>query len=92
VNRHESQVPAQLHSRDGPLGEIVKRQNSDGRIAEERLGKAHLKSGSEVADAESPGSVVEAMDRRLAAGRPEPKCLPCLRVNSQPAGSGSDMT
>jgi hypothetical protein len=91
VNR-APQIPAHLHSRDGPPGEIIKCQNSDGRIAEERLGKAHLKGGSEVADAESPGSVVEAMDRRLAAGRAEPKRIPGLRVNSHPAGSGSDTT
>jgi len=92
VNRHESQIAAHLHSRNGPPSEIIKCQNSDGQIAEERLGKAHLKGGSEVADAESPGSVVEAMDRQLAAGRAEPKRIPGLRVNSHPAGSGSDTT
>jgi len=42
VDRHESQIAAQLHGRDGPPGEIIQRQNSDGGIAEERLGKAHL--------------------------------------------------
>ena len=92
MNRHESQIPAHLHGRDGPPGEIVKCQNSDGRIPEERPGKAHLKRGSEVADAEPPGGVVEAMDRRLAASRAEPKRIPGLRVNPHPAGSGSDTT
>src|SRR5579864_7118646 len=82
VNRHESQIAAHLHSRDGPPGKIITRQNSDGRIAEERLGKAHFKGGSEVADAESLGRVVEAMDRRLAACRAEPKRIPGLRMNS----------
>ncbi len=92
MKRHESQIAAHLHSRNGSPGEIVKCQNSDGRIAEERLCKAHLKGGSEVADAESPGSVVEAIYRQLAAGRAEPKRIPALRVNSHPAGSGSDTT
>src|SRR5437773_11935570 len=73
VNGHESQIPAHLHSRDGPPGEIVKCQNSDRRMAQERPGKAHLKRGSEVADAESPGSVVDAMERQLAAGRADPR-------------------
>src|SRR5258708_40317740 len=81
VSGHESQIPAHLHSRDGPPGEIIKCQNSDGRIAEERLGKAHLKGGSEVADAKSPGSVVEAMERRFAAGQRRPKSNPCLLLN-----------
>ena len=92
MNWHESQIAAHLYGCDGPAGEIIKRQNSYGRITEECLGKAHLKGGSEVADAESPGSVVEAMDRRLAAGRAEPKRIPGFRVNSHPAGSGSDTT
>jgi hypothetical protein len=92
VNRHQSQIPAHLHGRDGPPGEIIKCQNSDGRITEERLGKAHLKGGSEVADAELAGSVIEPMYRRLAAGRAEPNRIPGLRVNSHPAGSGSDTT
>jgi hypothetical protein len=92
VNRHESQISAHLHGPDGPPGEIIKCQNSDGRITEERLGKAHLKGGSEVADAELAGGVVEPMDRRLAAGRAEPKRIPGLRVNSHPAGPSSDAT
>src|SRR5260370_33914745 len=69
VNRHESQIPAHLHSRDGPSGEIIKCQNSDGRIAEERLGKAHLKGGSGVGNAESTVTRVEA--RRRPGGRLE---------------------
>ena len=92
MNRHESQIAAHFHSRDGPPREITKCQNSYGRIAEERFGKAHLKGGSEVADAESPSSVVKAMDRRLAAGRAEPKRIPGSRVNSHPPGSGWDTT
>src|SRR5260370_31947867 len=82
VNRHESQLAAHLHSRDGPPGEIIKCQYSYGRIAEERLGKAHLKGGSEVADAELPSSVVEAMDRRVGACTAGPKRIACLRVDS----------
>ena len=91
-NRHEPQIAAHLHGRNRSRSEIVKRQNSYGRIAEEGLGEAHFERGSEVADAESPGNVVEAMDRQLATGRAEPKRIPGLRVNSQPAGSGSDTT
>ena len=89
MNRHESQIPVHLHGCDGPPSEIIKCQNSDGRIAEERLGKAHFKGSSEVADAELPGRVVEAMDRQLAAARAEPKRITSLRVNSHPAGSSS---
>src|SRR5260370_5445142 len=86
VNRHESQLAAHLHSRDGPPGEIIKCQYSYGRIAEERLGKAHLKGGSEVADAELPSSVVEAMDRRIAPGRAGPKRTSVVPVDSHAAG------
>src|SRR5260370_42395547 len=92
VNRHESQLAAHLHSRDGPPGEIIKCQYSYGRIAEERLGKAHLKGGSEVADAELPSSVVEAMDRRVGAGRAGTKGSPGLGGDLEPAGSASGKT
>ena len=54
VHRNEPQIAAHFHSRDGASGEIVECQNSYGRIAEKRLGKAHLDGGSEIAYAESP--------------------------------------
>ena len=72
VNRRELQIPAHLHGGDVPPGKIIKRQNPDRKIPQKRLGKAHLKDGSGVADAESPCSAIEAIHRRLLAGRPNP--------------------
>ena len=89
MDSHEPQIAAHCYSRDGTPGEIVKRQNSYGRIAEERLGKACVNGGSEIAYAESPGRVVEAMNRRIAGGRTEPKRISDSRVNAHPSGTGS---
>src|ERR1035441_2649627 len=73
VNRHDPQIAADFHSRDGAPSEIVECQNSHGRIAEKRFGKAHLKGGSQIAYAESPVRIVEAMNRLAAGARAEPK-------------------
>ena len=54
MNRHELQIAAYFYSRDGSPGEIVERQNSYGRITEQRPGKAYFEGGSEVPYAESP--------------------------------------
>src|ERR1035438_9901381 len=89
VNRHEPQIAAHFHRREEAPGEIVECQNSYGRIAEKRLGKAHFEGGPEIADAESPGRVVEAMNRLGAGARAEPKRLPGWRLNSHPAAPGS---
>src|ERR1035437_1218164 len=89
VHRNEPQIAAHFHSRDGASGEIVECQNSYGRIAEKRLGKAHLDGGSEIAYVESPGRIVEAMNRLAAGARAEPKRIPRWRGNSHPAAPGS---
>lgn len=88
MNLYEPQIAAHFHSCDGAPGEIVKRQDSYGRIAEKRPGKANLQGGSEIAHAKSPGRIVEAMNRLAAAGRAEPRGIPGLRVNSYPARPG----
>src|SRR5271157_187212 len=89
VDRYQSQIAARFHRRDEAPGEIVERQNSYRRIAEERLGKAHFDLGPEIAYAESPLGIVEAMNRLAAGTRAEPKRIPALRVNSHPACAGS---
>jgi hypothetical protein len=89
VNRYQPQIAAHFRSCDGAPGEIVECQDSYGRIAEERLGKAHCKGGSQIAHAKLPGRIVEAMNRLAAARRAEPKRMRGLRVNSHPAGPGS---
>src|SRR5437870_4694647 len=85
VNWHQSQIAAYFHGRDGAPGEIIECQNSYGRIAEKRLGKAHLEGGSEIAYAESPGRIVEAMNRLAAGGGAEPKRILASRVSAHPA-------
>src|ERR1035438_4094498 len=89
VNRHEPKIAAPFHRREGAPGEIFECQNSYGGIAEKRLGKAHLEGGPEIAYAESPGRVVEAMNRLAAGARAEPKRIPGWCVNSHPAAPGS---
>src|ERR1035438_1451689 len=89
VNRHQPQIAAYFHRRERATGEICECQNSYGRIAEKRLGKAHLEGGPEIADAEPPGRIVEAVNRLAAGAGAEPKRLPGRRVNSHPAASGS---
>src|ERR1035438_2637024 len=89
VNRHEPQIAAHFHRREGAPGEIFESQNSYGRIAEKRLGKAHFEGGPQIAYAESPGRIVETMNRLAAGARAEPKRIPGRRVNSHPAAPGS---
>src|ERR1017187_1996769 len=76
VNRHQPQIAANLQRRDGAPDEIFECQNSYGRIAEKRLGKAHFEGGPEIAYAEPPGGIVEAMNRLAGGGRAGPKPLP----------------
>ena len=54
-------------TKDGGFANVSAFINSYGRIAEECLGKACVNGGSEIAYAESPGRVVEAMNRRIVS-------------------------
>ena len=89
VKRHEAKIAAHFDGGEGAGGKIVEGQNSDGRIAQECFGEADLDGGSEVADAEPAGGVVEAMNGRLSSGRAEPERISAVGVNSHPARAGS---